>query len=136
MSLKPKPQLAVFYVPCPGEKEAEALVRSLLEEGLIACAQIFPEVRSLYVWEGKLENSREAIAFIKTSREARQALLSRLRELHPYSCPCFLELESRSINEDFATWAENQIRLGKASSETINRQTTAALDSDDPPPWD
>lgn len=126
--------LSVFYVPCASEQEAEIISEKLLEEKLIACAQIFPNVRSLYVWEEKLEKARESILILKTTDQAKPQLLLRLRELHSYSCPCFLELEPRSINPDYAAWLIGQVP--RVLPNQISEEKTKKQGDADPPPWD
>ena len=55
-----KPDLSLFYVPCASFEEARGIGQSLLDDGLIACANIIPSMTSLYVWEGKREEATEA----------------------------------------------------------------------------
>lgn len=65
---------------------AEALARQLLERGLAACVALRP-VRSLYLWQGRLEDSEEVQLLIKTHPARLAALAEAVRALHSYSTP-------------------------------------------------
>lgn len=65
----------------------------LLEERLIACANIFPAGRSVFRWEGRIEDASETIALFKTRASRAEALRDRLITLHPYDEPCVLALD-------------------------------------------
>lgn len=71
----------------PNEADAERALRTLVEERLIACGQIVPGVRSIYRWQGAVEEAREVLVHMKTRKQDWTALLSRLHELHPYETP-------------------------------------------------
>src|SRR5262245_13494172 len=57
--------LRVVFVTAP-EADAEKVARTLLEERLIACANLLKGVSSFYWWEGKIENSAETLLVLKT----------------------------------------------------------------------
>lgn len=69
----------------------QPVVRSLLDERLVACANLMPVGRSLYRWEGRIEEGEEQVVLLKTVRARRDALRVRLAELHPYDVPEILE---------------------------------------------
>ena len=99
----------VFYVPCPDLASAEKISRTLLEEHLVGYTNIVPGMKSLYWWEGKIETSSEVILLLKTSLPSAAAisgsdLEKRIRELHPYSVPCLMQLSVSSINSDYEQW--------------------------------
>jgi periplasmic divalent cation tolerance protein len=67
-------------------EEAARIGRTLVEERLAACAQIFA-IDSVYRWEGAIEQSAEWMIHIKTSAEAAAALTDRILVLHSYDVP-------------------------------------------------
>ena len=70
------------------EREAAAKAASqLLDEGLIACANILPAMRSLYVWNGKRGEAREYGALFKTAASLLEPAIARLAAIHPYETP-------------------------------------------------
>ena len=81
----------VVFVTAP-EEAAGPLARVLVDERLAACVNIVPAVRSVYRWEGRLEEDSEVLLVAKTNAERVAALSERVRELHPYDLPETLAL--------------------------------------------
>lgn len=69
---------------------AEALAKQLVDEGLCACVNVVPGVRSFFRWEGKVDTTDEHLLIAKTTAAA--ALRERIVQLHPYEVPEVLEL--------------------------------------------
>ena len=65
----------IVLVTAPDEETAARLAHSLLEERLIACANLLPRVRSIYRWEGEVQDDAEVLLVLKTV-EARLPLLA------------------------------------------------------------
>ena len=110
MPLKPKrkstPRAAdvrVIFVTAP-HAEAEGLARKLLEERLVACANLLPGVTSLYWWENKIQRDGEVLIVMKTTRKNVAKLLRRVKELHSYKVPEFLTLSVHEGNPDYIKW--------------------------------
>ena len=74
-------------------KEAAHLARTLVEEGLAACATMIPAVQSIYRWQGEIQLATETMVLLKTGPEQLAALEARLLELHSYQTPEFLVLQ-------------------------------------------
>ena len=68
----------------PNEQVGEKIARALLEENLVACVNMVPGVRSLYRWQGSIQDEQEHLLVIKTRTDRYEKLEQRLRELHPY----------------------------------------------------
>lgn len=85
------------------EQKAEALARALLEQRLVACVSLRP-VRSLYRWQGRLEDSREVELLLKTSPQRLAALETAVRELHSYDTPQWLCWQAEASGP-YAAWA-------------------------------
>ncbi len=81
---------ALIWSPFADEASAEAAAGVLLDEGLIACANILPPMRSLYVWRGERGESREVGALFKTDAALLDRATARLAEVHPYEAPAIL----------------------------------------------
>ena len=95
-----------FCIATAPEDAAPELARRLVEERLAACVNILPKVRSIYRWEGKIEDSSESILFIKTAPRTAGGFEARFRELHPYDCPELLMLDVEEGLEDYFHWVE------------------------------
>jgi len=68
----------------PNEQVGEKIARALLEENLVACVNMVPGVRSLYRWQGNIQDEQEHLLVIKTRTDRYERVEQRLRELHPY----------------------------------------------------
>lgn len=90
-------------------EEAERIARTLVEERVAACATLVPSVRSIYRWEGKIENARETLLLIKTGAEQLAALEVRLHALHSYETPEFLVLEPTAGNGAYLAWMQSNL---------------------------
>ena len=80
-------EAALIWCPFPDEDSAAAAAGALLDEGLIACANLLPAMRSLYAWRGERGDARECGALFKTRADRLEAALARLCALHPYETP-------------------------------------------------
>lgn len=101
----PEPDAAVVLALTTeaDEQKAEALAKVLLERRLVACVSLRP-VRSLYRWQGRLEDSREVELLLKTSPERLAALEAAVRELHSYDTPEWLSWRAEASGS-YAAWA-------------------------------
>lgn len=81
---------ALIWCPFPDEDSAAAVATQLLDERLIACANIFGEVRALYEWNGERGETREVGVLLKTDEALLDAAVARLAALHPYDTPAVL----------------------------------------------
>ncbi len=76
------------------EAQAVSLARTLVEERLAACVNIVRPVRSVYRWEGEIEEADEVLLILKTTEDRLLELERRLLALHSYQVPEFLILEA------------------------------------------
>ena len=98
----------VLLVFCtfPDEETAARTVRTLVEEKLIACGNLLPGVRSIYAWEGRMEDTPEVLAVLKTAGPAYAKLEKRLLKLHPYDTPEIVALEAGAAAKAYAAWVK------------------------------
>ena len=81
------PTTPVVLVTFPSDEVAAEVCRALVGERHAACANLVPGIRSLYSWEGALQDDAEVLALVKTTSSAASALEARILELHPYDTP-------------------------------------------------
>ena len=87
--------------------EAERIGRTVVEERLAACINILGQIRSIYRWQGGIENADEVAAIFKTTQAAADALIARIAELHSYQVPCIVTWPVEKIAADYAEWVED-----------------------------
>lgn len=100
----------VVLVTAPSAEKAAAIARTLVEEKLAACGNIVPGVRSIYSWQGKIEDEAEALLILKTRAALFEPLRARVVELHPYEVPEVLRLDVEAGHEPYLDWITGQIR--------------------------
>lgn len=91
-----------------GADDADAFVRTLCEERLVACGNILPQVRSHYWWNGVLEQDAEALVVMETVAERLEAAMTRAAQLHPYDVPKIIALSPEAVHEPYLAWAREQ----------------------------
>jgi len=94
----------VVLVTVPSPDEAAQIARTLVEERLAACGNVVPAIRSIYRWEGRLQDDAEALLVLKTSRGRFEALRDRVLALHPYDVPEVLALPVEAGNAAYLAW--------------------------------
>ncbi len=93
----------LVLVTAPVE-EAPGLARRLVEERLAACVNLLPPVDSIYRWEGRVEEGRERLLVIKTTRARVGELRSRVETLHPYEVPEFVVVPVEGGSDAYLGW--------------------------------
>jgi periplasmic divalent cation tolerance protein len=93
------------------QESAGTVARRLLEERLVACANILPGVRSLYWWEDKIADENEVIVLLKSDRHAIDRLYGRIAELHPYSTPELVEIPLGAVDPAYERWVLESTRI-------------------------
>lgn len=88
----------------PSDAVAETLARTLLDERLVACVNVLPGVRSLYRWQGKIEDDRELLLVMKTQASRYPALEARIRALHPYEVCEVLAFDASAGSAPYLAW--------------------------------
>src|SRR5690348_6444323 len=98
--------MPIMFVYATAGDAAEALRigRAVVEERLAACANVLDGMRSIYWWEGRVQDSSEAVLILKTTDGRLAALIARVRELHSYDCPCIEALPVVGGNQAFLDW--------------------------------
>lgn len=100
--------MALVYITCKDEKEAEKISMHLLEKRLIACANIFP-IRSMYRWNNKIAKHSESVIIAKTSDKNFKKVVAEAKKMHSYEIPCILKLNA-AANSDYEAWAKKELR--------------------------
>ncbi len=103
-------QLNIVYITAASKEEAERIGDKLVEEKLAACVNIYENVTSIYMWEGKKEKSQEVVMVAKTKESLLPELEKKVKEMHSYSCPCIVAYPISFASEDFAEWIVSSVK--------------------------
>lgn len=96
--------LVVVYVTAPDLDVATRLGRALVEEELAACCNLVPGVRSIYRWQGAVQEDGEVLLVIKTRAARLEALTARVVALHPYDLPEVIALPVAAGHLPYLAW--------------------------------
>jgi periplasmic divalent cation tolerance protein len=97
----------VIYITAPSEDDAAKIARSLVESRLAACVNIIKNVRSIYTWQGNIEDDSEVLMIVKTQKKHLDALSSKVKELHSYDVPEIIVLPIIAGSEDYLKWIKD-----------------------------
>jgi periplasmic divalent cation tolerance protein len=103
-------QPRIVYTTFPDEENARAVARALVEDNLAACVNLIPGMRSVYRWQGKVEEAGEIVGIIKTRAQLLGAVEARIKELHPYDTPTIIHLEVAGAERETLAWLMEQTR--------------------------
>ena len=104
--------VVVALVTAPTPEKAAEIAHTLIEERLAACGNVVPGIRSIYRWEGKVQDDAEALLVLKTERRLVPALKARLPEIHPYQVPEMLVLPVEDGLALYLEWVAASVRPG------------------------
>lgn len=96
--------VVLIYATAPSREVADALARALLDARLAACVNMFDGMRSLYRWEGKIEQAEEVAMLIKTQAAHADAVQAHIAAEHPHDTPACLVLDVAGGLPDFLQW--------------------------------
>jgi periplasmic divalent cation tolerance protein len=83
--------------------------RTLVEERLAACGHLSP-IRSVYRWDGAVQDESEVRVGLHTRRSLVPAIVARAGELHPYDVPCVIALPLVGGSPDYLRWLAAETR--------------------------
>jgi periplasmic divalent cation tolerance protein len=104
-----KMKLIIVLMTASSKKEAEDITHKLLEERLIACANIVDNVSSLFWWKQKIEQENETLVVMKSSEKMFKQLIQRIQELHSYEVPEILALPILAGSQPYLDWMKGNL---------------------------
>ncbi len=106
-------RLLVALVTTPAGFDAERFATTLVEEGLVACVNLVPGIRSVYQWKGKTCVDNEQLCILKLPARTFDALQTRVCELHPAEVPEVIAVDVDRGLPEYLTWACNAEAVSK-----------------------
>lgn len=100
----------IAVVTTASKREAEKIVRHLLEDKLIACANIIGPVSSLFHWSGKTEVAEEYLVLMKSRKDLFEKLSEGIKALHSYKVPEILALPVVKGSAEYLAWLGDCLR--------------------------
>jgi len=100
----------VVLITAPNEEAAAKMANDLVSSRLAACVNIIRNIRSIYRWQGKIEDEGEVLMIVKTRRELFQALETQVRKLHPYTTPEIIAVPIIEGFEGYLDWLKEETK--------------------------
>jgi periplasmic divalent cation tolerance protein len=115
-------ELLVILSTFPNPEAAGEAAHTLVGEGLCACVNILPHMRSIYQWQGEVANNAECLCLIKTTRARYDELAARLRELHTYDVPEIIALSAAAVGDSYLAWVIGETsETGEGATDQASR---------------
>ena len=99
----------LFYVTVSTQDEAKAIATALLNDGLIACANILGAMTSIYRWQGELAQEEEVPLILKSTTELGDRIIEKIKQIHSYDSPCVVALNIENGNPEFLNWIQKEV---------------------------
>jgi periplasmic divalent cation tolerance protein len=100
----------IVFVTARTASEAKKLGKTMVSEQLAACVTILGTCKSLYRWNGKIQENSESLMMIKTTARCYQGLQKRIKGLHSYAVPEIVAISITKGLPDYLDWIRNSVR--------------------------
>lgn len=102
--------MIIIFTTVSEEAEAERLANGLIEGHLAACVQILSPMKSIYVWQGELQQDSEHLLLIKTLPEKYAEVERFILENHSYETPEIVSVPAEQISERYLKWVRESVK--------------------------
>ena len=103
----------LVFVTASNRVEAENITRHLLDERLIACANIIGPISSLYWWKDKVEEANEFLVFMKSRQDLFERLSARIQKLHSSDLPEIIAMPVIAALPSYLNWINTVVESGE-----------------------
>lgn len=94
----------LLYITCKNKEEALFLGKTLVQEKLVACANIIDPMHSIYSWNNEIVEDTESILILKSIRSNFKSVELRIKEIHSYMIPCIVSFQMEEGSKDYLEW--------------------------------
>jgi periplasmic divalent cation tolerance protein len=105
----------VVLVTCGSAEEAGRIAKALVEERLAACVNISSPIRSVYRWQGRVNDEAEVLLVIKTARALFDRVRRAVERLHSYQVPEVLCLPVIDGAPNYLNWLATSLGVAEAA---------------------
>ena len=88
-------------------KTMKLIANTLLNKKLAACVNMIPRMRSKYVVDGRITESREVILFVKTTKKLENKVYKTIKDLHNYEIPEISTIQTSKVDKDYENWLKD-----------------------------
>jgi periplasmic divalent cation tolerance protein len=102
--------MIIVFTSTPNSTEAQSLAEKIVSAKLAACVQVLPQITSVYMWEGKMQNETESLLLIKTIPDKYEALEDFIIANHSYAVPEIVAVDAERVSEPYLQWMDDLLR--------------------------
>ena len=99
--------MVIIKTTTDSHKTMKLIANTLLNKKLAACVNMIPRMRSKYVIDGRITESREVILFVKTTKKLENKVYKTIKELHNYEIPEISTIQASNVDKDYEKWLKD-----------------------------
>jgi len=112
--------MIIIKTTSDSHKAIKLIANTLLNKRYAACVNILPRIRSKYIWEGRIVESRESALLIKTVAKMEKKVYTIIKKLHNYDVPEITTIETSNVDTDYLNWVEGSLK-NKSKKERVKK---------------
>ena len=102
--------MIIIKTTSDSHKAMKDITNTLLNKKYAACVNIVPRMRSKYILDGRIVESREVMLLIKTSDDLEANVYKTIKEMHNYDIPEISTIKTQNVDKDYANWLESALQ--------------------------
>jgi len=91
-------------------EEGEKIAGALVEEGLAACCNIIPGIKSVFKWKGEVCKENEVLLMVKSKASIFEKLKERVKKLHSYEVPEIIAFSIKDGLQAYLNWMDEALK--------------------------
>lgn len=111
MFLKKKSEFIFVLSAFPSEESAAHVATEVVHKKLASCAHIMGKGRSLYWWDGLVQDNPEVMLSFKTVRAKWDDLQKEIKLLHPYENPAIIAIPIDLGSGEYLEWIRRETTI-------------------------
>tara|TARA_B110000444_G_scaffold235945_1_gene247424 strand:- start:205 stop:522 length:318 start_codon:yes stop_codon:yes gene_type:complete len=105
--------MIIIKTTSDSHKAMKDITNALLNKRYAACVNIIPRMRSKYILDGRIVESREVMLLIKTSQDLEAKVYQTIKEMHNYDIPEISTVKTSNVDKDYLKWINESLNTEK-----------------------
>ena len=105
--------MIIIKTTSDSHKAMKDITNALLNKRYAACVNIVPRMRSKYILDGRIVESREVMLLIKTSQDLEAKVYETIKGMHNYDIPEISTVETSNVDKDYLKWINESLNTEK-----------------------
>ena len=102
--------MIIIKTTSDSHKAMKDITNTLLNKKYAACVNIIPRMRSKYILDGRIFESREVMLLIKTSEDLEVNVYKTIKKLHNYDIPEISTIKTENVDKDYLNWLNKSLK--------------------------